>query len=211
MKKQILLWILSLGLGYASFDANISPINPETKQRMIAGNSWRKGCPVSLRDLRYIRLTHRGFDGRDKQGELIVHKAVASEIVSIFRGLYDQGYPIRQMRLVSDFHGKDWHSIEADNTSAYNCRNVGGTKRWSKHSYGKAIDINPIENPYISSRGRISHKASLRYRKRRHQSTRASDRAILLSQDRATKIFVQHGWRWGGTFRGEKDYQHFAK
>jgi poly-gamma-glutamate synthesis protein (capsule biosynthesis protein) len=100
--------------------------------------------------------------------------------------------------------------IEADNTSAFNCRNATGSKKWSKHSYGKAIDINPIENPYISRKGRISHQKSLIYRKRVHKKSTFADKAVLLKDDKATKIFKKYGWKWGGDWSGVKDYQHFS-
>ena len=115
------------------------------------------------------------------------------------------------MKLVSDYKGSDWQSIESDNTSAFNCRKATGFKKWSKHSYGKAIDINPIENPYIARSGRISHKASLIYRKRVHKNSTYADKAVLLKNDKATKIFEKHGWIWGGDWPVVKDYQHFSK
>ena len=155
---------------FAGFQAHISQITPQIKKRMIEGNSWRKGCPVSLEDLRYLRVSHIDFSGEEMMGEIIVHKEVSVEIAEIFEALYDMGYPIKQMRLVSDYQGNDWQSIEADNTSAFNCRSATGSKKWSKHSYGKATDINPIENPYISRKGYISHKESLSYKKRAHQT-----------------------------------------
>ena len=202
--------ILSTAL-LSSFKADISKITPEVKQRMIKGNSWRKGCPVHLNDLRYIRLTYRDFNGRDARGEMIVHKDVASEVTQIFKELYEIGYPIRKMKLVSDYKGSDWQSIEADNTSAFNCRKATGSKHWSKHSYGKAIDLNSIENPYISRSGHISHKASQQYRKRVHKNHTAADKAVLLKSDKAVHIFKKYGWKWGGDWSGVKDYQHFSK
>jgi hypothetical protein len=115
------------------------------------------------------------------------------------------------MKLVSDYKGSDWQSIEADNTSAFNCRKATGSKHWSKHSYGKAIDLNPIENPYISRFGHISHKASQQYRKRVHKKQTAADKAVLLKNDKAVQIFKKYGWKWGGDWSGVKDYQHFSK
>ena len=178
---------------------------------MIKGNSWRKGCPVGLHDLRYLRVGYLDFNGQSKEGELIVHKDVSVEVTEIFEALYEMDYPIKKMRLVSDYKGSDWQSIEVDNTSAFNCRNATGSKKWSKHSYGKAIDINPIENPYISRSGRISHKESLQYRKRVHKKATSADKALLLKNDKATKIFEKYGWKWGGDWSGVKDYQHFSK
>ncbi len=196
---------------YADYKADISTITPQIKNRMIKGNSWRKGCPVPLKNLRYLHLKHRDFQGHEKMGEMIIHKDVAQDVSKIFSELYKIGYPIKKMKLVSDYKGSDWQSIEADNTSAFNCRNATGSKKWSKHSYGKAIDINPIENPYIARSGRISHKASLKYRKRVHQNSTSADKAVLLKNDKAIQIFKKHGWKWGGDWSGVKDYQHFSK
>ena len=196
---------------FAEYQSSISQITPEIKKRMIKGNSWRKGCPVPLKDLRYLRVRHLDFRGKAVMGEIIVHKEVANEVTEIFEALYDVEYPIKKMRLVSDYKGSDWQSIEADNTSAFNCRSATGSKKWSKHSYGKAIDINPIENPYISRKGHISHKESLAYRKRVHQKSTCADKALLLKNDKATQIFKKYGWIWGGDWSGVKDYQHFSK
>jgi uncharacterized protein YcbK (DUF882 family) len=196
---------------FGAFEAKIKPVNQYTKQRMIEGKSWHKGCPVDTSDLRYIRLKHKNFYRSERMGELIVHKDVANEVVEIFHELYDMGYPIYQMRLVSDFRGSDFRSIEADNTSAFNCRNVStGKKKWSKHAYGRAIDINPIENPFVNKRGKIMHRKSYRYKKRAHKNHSFPDRAMLLKEDEAVKIFKKHGWKWGGDFGAYKDYQHFA-
>ena len=211
MKKIAVVFIVLSVTVFAKYQAHVSKITPEIKQRMIKGTSYKKGCPVGLDNLRYLRLKHKNFNGKEQWGELIVHKDVADEVVKIFESLYEADYPICQMRLVSDYKGSDWQSIEADNTSAFNCRNATGSKNWSKHSYGKAIDINPIENPYISRSGRISHKASLVYRKRVHQKDTAADRAVLLSNDKAVKLFKKYGWQWGGDWIGVKDYQHFSK
>ena len=145
-------------------------------------------------------------------GEMIVHKSLAREITQVFGKLYSSRYPIRKMQLVSNYRASDFQSIEADNTSAFNCRAVTGGKKWSNHSYGKAIDINPIENPYISRSGHISHKRSLKYRDRRHKNeASAADNAVIGKGDYIVKLFKQSGWRWGGDWRSIKDYQHFDK
>ena len=212
MKEVILLITLLTSSILAQFNANISPITLEVKKRMINGNSWRNTCPVPLSNLRYLQVNHWDFNGKTVSGEMIVHKDIATEVVYIFEELYNLHYPIRQMRLVSDFKANDWKSIDADNTSAFNCRAVtGNKKKWSKHAYGKAIDLNPLENPYISKTGYISHKGSLKYRKRVHLYNTYSDHAILLKDDKATQIFKKYGWKWGGDWKYSKDYQHFSK
>lgn len=195
----------------ATYESSVSTITPSVKQRMLKGNSWRKGCPVGLNDLRYLRVRHINFRGQELMGELIVHKDVSDEVTKIFEALYDAKYPVRNMKVVSDYRGNDWDSIEADNTSAFNCRKATGSQKWSKHSYGKAIDINPIENPYIARSGHVSHKASLVYSKRVHQNSTYADRALLLNHDKAVKVFKKYGWKWGGDWHGVKDYQHFSK
>jgi len=211
MTKLLLLSLAFMTFTLAQNSASISPINKTIKKRMIKGNSYKKGCPVPLHHLRYLRIKHLNFKGKTVMGEMIVHKDISKEVLKIFEALYKIAYPIRKMKLVSDYKGSDWQSIEADNTSAFNCRNATGSKKWSKHSYGKAIDINSIENPYISRKGYISHKASLMYKKRVHSKNTYADKAILLKNDEATKIFKKYGWIWGGEWSGVKDYQHFSK
>jgi len=212
MKKNIILTLLLTTTLFAQYNYQIQEITPEVKERMLKADSWRQGCPVPLENLRYLRMNHLNFEGKTVSGELIVHKKVADEVVLIFSELYEIGYPVKQMRLVADFAANDWQSIEADNTSAFNCRPMTGKKKkWSKHAYGKAIDINPIENPYINKKGYISHKASWKYKKRVHKNDTPADKALLLKNDKATKIFEKYGWKWGGDWRTIKDYQHFSK
>ncbi|SFV52427.1 hypothetical protein MNB_SV-6-162 [hydrothermal vent metagenome] len=179
---------------------------------MIQGGSWRKGCPVPISDLRYLKIPHYDFRWKRVIGEMVVHRDVAKDVADIFDKLYKNRYPIRKMKLVSHYGASDYRSIEADNTSAFNCRPVTGGKKWSNHSYGRAIDINPIENPYISRSGHISHSKSLKYRDRRvSNSNSAENRATIRGGDYIVKLFKQRGWRWGGEWHGIKDYQHFDK
>jgi D-alanyl-D-alanine carboxypeptidase len=188
----------------------LSTIDDHTKARMIKGNSWRAGCPVGIDDLRYLEVKYRDFNGGTRKGELIVHKDVARSLSGIFEELYAIGYPIYQMKLVSDYHGSDYDSIEADNTSAHNCRKATGSQKWSKHAFGKAIDINPIENPYISRNGKIVHRVTSEGRNRYHSDlSNPHDKAVLLPNDKAVRIFKKYGWSWGGDWRTIKDYQHF--
>ncbi len=122
----------------------------------------------------------------------------------MFRRLFHAGFPIRRMRLVDAYGGSDFRSIEADNTSAFNCRYVDGTRRWSEHAYGRAIDVNPIENPYVSD-GRTSHRASRPYVDRA-----PCRRGMACPGNVLVRAFREIGWGWGGDWRGVKDYQHFS-
>jgi hypothetical protein len=123
----------------------------------------------------------------------------------VFRELYAERFPIRKMWLIDAYGGSDFRSIEADNTSAFNCRYVEGTTRWSNHAYGTAIDVNPIENPYVSG-GRTAHRASVPYvdRSRRRPGMAHEGGALVRAFDRI-------GWGWGGRWTSVKDYQHFSK
>jgi len=185
------------------FRGRLARIDAPRAKRMT-GVSWHPGCPVPLRDLRALSLSYRGFDGRAHTGRLVVHRDVARELVGVFRRLYDAGVPIRRMVPVDAYGGSDFRSIEADNTSAFNCRYVDGTTRWSEHAYGRAIDVNPIENPYVSG-GSTSHGASRPYldRSRRRPGMAVEGGALV-------RAFDAVGWGWGGRWSGAKDYQHFS-
>jgi hypothetical protein len=204
----VLVACLAVGAGApgasGGFDGSIAPISPALAREMT-GVSWRRGCPVALRDLRVVVATHHGLDGRDHLGRLIVHRDVAPRIVTLLRRLYADGFPIRRMVPVDAYGGSDFRSIEADNTSAFNCRYVDGTTRYSEHAYGRAIDVNPIENPYVTSSGTTAHTASRRYLRRTpfRPGMAAEGHALV-------RAFDSIGWRWGGRWAGAKDYQHFS-
>ena len=187
-----------------AFRSTIERIDPSLAKRMT-GVSWRPGCPVALRDLRLLTLTQWGFDRHVRTGRLIVHREVARDVAAAFRDLYAARFPIRRMLLIDAYGGSDFRSIEADNTSAFNCRYVDGTTRWSNHAYGRAIDVNPIENPYVSGAS-TSHAASRPYldRSRRRPGMAYEGGALVRSFDRI-------GWGWGGRWSGTKDYQHFSE
>ncbi len=211
MRIKLLIFLFITSSLYAEFKATISPIPPNIKQKMI-GVTWHRGCPVPLNDLRYIKMTYINFFYQDRVGEMIVHKSVAKDVVDIFHKLYDMRYPINKMKPIYHYRGNDWLSIENDNTSAFNCRKLTGNRgKWSNHAYGRAIDINPIENPYISRSGRIAHKESYKFRNRNHDIRRVHDKAVLSRYDKVVKLFKSHGWIWGGDWNSIKDYQHFEK
>jgi D-alanyl-D-alanine carboxypeptidase-like protein len=188
----------------SGYHARVRPI-PTAMQAAMTGVSWHPGCPVGLSELRLLTLTYRGFDGRDHTGRLIANRDAAAALVAVFRRLYAARFPIRRMEPVDRYGGDDYRSIEADNTSAFNCRAATGSTRWSNHAYGRAIDVNPIENPYVSG-GTSSHRASAPYLDRsRHQPGTAYVSGILVSAFRSV------GWGWGGSWAGSvRDYQHFS-
>jgi hypothetical protein len=133
-----------------------------------------------------------------------VHEDWARPLLEVMRRLVEAGFPIRRMRLVDDYGGSDFRSIEADNTSAFNCRAATGSSHWSEHAYGRAIDVNPIENPYVSG-GRTAHAASVPYLDRSSiRPGMAYEGGVLVGAFRAI------GWGWGGSWSGTRDYQHFS-
>jgi hypothetical protein len=178
---------------------------PASLRATMTGVSWRPGCPVGLDDLRLVRARHHGFDGRVRTGRLVVHRDVAPAMLRVLRRLYAARFPIRRMVPVDAYGGSDFRSIEADNTSAFNCRFVDGTRRWSNHAYGRAIDVNPIENPYVTSAGTTSHPRSVPYLRR----TPAAP-GLALEGGPLVRAFDAEGWGWGGRWDGAKDYQHFS-
>jgi hypothetical protein len=188
----------------AAFRATTSPLTPELRSQM-SGVSWHRGCPVPLRNLRLLTLSYRGFDRRRHTGRLIVNRSAAKPVVAVFRKLYRAGFPVRRMQLVDVYGGSDFRSIEADNTSAFNCRRATGSSSWSNHAYGLAIDINPIENPYVTASGSVAHRASRPFLKRsRIRLGMAYPGGALV------RAFRSVGWGWGGYWSGDRDYQHFS-
>lgn len=180
-------------------------------KKRITGMSFPKdeeNAQISYDELRYIRLSFYDFNGRaHTDGELIVNAKLAKEVTQIFYELFQAKYPFTSIRLVDDFGepGDDNLSMAANNTSAFNYRYVTGTKTLSLHSFGEAIDINPLLNPYITD-GRVSPANGAKY----------ADRSLGLPgmisrSDLCYKLFTQNGWKWGGDSAQDKDYQHFSK
>ena len=189
--------------GQTRFRGAIARIDATLAKRMT-GVSWRPGCPVPLGDLRLLTFSHRRFDGRTRTGRLIAHEDVASDLLGVFRALYEDRFPLRRVIPVDAYGASDFRSIEADNTSAFNCRYVEGTRRWSEHAYGRAIDVNPIENPYVSG-GQTSHPASVPFvDRRRRRPGMAYEGGVLV------RAFDAIGWGWGGRWMSVRDYQHFS-
>ena len=187
-----------------AFRGSVTEI-PASLRETMTGVSWRPGCPVPLSDLRLVRASHWGFDGRVHAGRIVVHRDVARDILGVLRRLYAARFPIRRMIPVDAYGASDFRSIEADNTSAFNCRPVEGTNRWSEHAYGRAIDLNPIENPYVYPDGTTSHRASRPYLRR--SPYRAG---MAVEGGAVVRAFDAVGWGWGGRWPGVKDYQHFS-
>ena len=171
----------------------------------MRGVSYPDDTEVKLSDLRYLRLSYVDFEGVDQIGELVCNQAIADDLLAIFKALYEARYPIRSIRLIDDFGGDDEASMAADNTSCFNYRRKTGMRDLSKHARGLAVDINPFENPYVRpSRVRPSGAAAF--------ADRTKDFPHKIDKDDLCyRLFREHGFSWGGTWRSVQDYQHFEK
>lgn len=185
------------------------PISNEVFKR-ISGISYPVDCQVPLDDLRYVVLQYVDFNNEPQTGEMIVNKAIAQDVVEIFYELFENSYQIESIKLVDEFGGDDTASMLANNTSSFNYRVVEGTTRLSNHALGRAIDLNPFYNPYITynkdGSTNISPVGSEAY----------ADRTISFpykidENDLAYKLFKAHDFTWGGNWNSCKDYQHFEK
>ena len=173
------------------------------------GKSYKEGCTVAIADLSYVRVLYYGFDSSVHIGELVVNRKIAQDIVEIFRGLYDAKYPIGKMVLVDDYDADDNASMIDNNTSAFNFRVVNGTTTLSRHALGLAIDINPLYNPWIYT---LKGNTVIDPAEGAQYADRTLDCVYYLDHDDLCyKLFIGHGFTWGGDWDASKDYQHFSK
>jgi D-alanyl-D-alanine carboxypeptidase len=180
-------------------------IQPVTAVQL--GPSWHPGCPIEPSQLRQVEVTYLGFDGQTHGGDLIVNQDLAAEVVAIFEQLLQLRYPIDKIRTAENYpNADDELSMEDNNTSAYNCRDIPGTGRWSQHAFGRAIDVNPLLNPEIDQAGAIQPRTAAPYLDRNR-----TDPGVLHAGDAAVRVLTDRGWRWGGDWRTPKDYQHFER
>ena len=195
-------------------NASIAQV-PDSEWTRMVGYSWTAGCPVGRSQLRYVRVNFWGFDGKRSRGSIVVNASIADEAAAAFTRLYALQFRIRQMKPMDSSWGKnpkgpganDYAAMEADNTSAFNCRYVGGeeaSKVYSKHAYGTAIDVNDFENPYVADDGTV-------YPDRYFLSRRGPAPGVFSSGgSAAVRAFTSQGLRWGGLW-SHPDYQHFDR
>ena len=183
---------------------------PDAVFARMEGRSFPKDCTVNRQSLRYVRLLHVDVDGRTRLGEMVCNKLIAADVIDIFRELYRQHYPIHSIKLIDDFNADDEQSMRANNTSSFCFRKVTGSKKLSAHAMGKAIDVNPLYNPYYhrSPSGKITVQPTT--------ATKYVDRAAtfpykITKTDLMYQLFIAHGFKWGGAWNRVKDYQHFEK
>ncbi|ATW51500.1 M15 family metallopeptidase [Streptomyces peucetius] len=199
---------LTLGTVPAQAAASAAPRLSATVSDVPAaelGASYEPGCPVPPSRLRLITMNHWGFDGRVHRGELIVHQDAVRPLLNVFEKAFEERFPIRRMKVMAEYDGDDARAMAADNTSAFNCRRVtGDSSHLSRHSYGDALDINPLENPYVDRSGQVHPPAAEDHLDRDRPAT-----GMLEPGDAVTTAMNDAGWEWGGHW-SPPDYQHFS-
>jgi D-alanyl-D-alanine carboxypeptidase len=201
----------ALLLALAPFHSSVKPLPQPVRAQLKAGGFWHRGCPVALSGLRLLTVTNRGFDGRSHTGQLVVNRRAARPLGRAFGRLYATRFPIHHMRL-ADFYGPvRGRPRDGDTTASFECRQAvpspctggRGTGTWSMHAYGLAVDVNPVENPYVGC-GQARDPASRRF------FDRSRHRRGMVGRG-ARNAFRSIGWGWGGSWAGStKDYMHFS-
>lgn len=202
----LIFLVFSMNAGaYSYFKSRIKSI-PQSTQILMKRYTWRPGCPVPINQLVLVKLSYWGFDKKTHEGMLIVHQDIAHEVVEIFRRLYQKKYPVEQMKLMEEYKGNDELSMQANNTSAFNCREVTNQPGiYSQHSYGRAIDINPLINPYVKGALILPQQAkNFASRKETYPGKIAENTPFY-------QLFKSYHWDWGGSWFDLQDYQHFEK
>jgi hypothetical protein len=205
------LRLLALPLALAalhSYESSIRPL-PTPLEKRLEARFWEPGCPVPLSDLRLLTVTHWGFDGREREGQLVVHADSARQLATVFRKLHAQKFPIRHMRLDDLYGPRRAHPADGDISGSFHCRRAvpspcgSGSGNWSNHAYGHAVDLNPIENPYVGC-GAVHDPRSRPYVDRTPLRKGMVTPAVV-------RAFRSIGWGWGGDWTGNtKDYMHFS-
>ncbi|WP_027415332.1 M15 family metallopeptidase [Aneurinibacillus terranovensis] len=209
--KVIVLTLTFMTTAYPIFAARTVPVNigygpiPAKIQNKIWGVSYTKDSPVKMNQLSYVRVRYIGFDNKEHRGELIVNKKLAKEVFDIFEELYQKKYPIEKAGLVDDYHGSDELSMGNNNSSAFNTRMIAGTRTLSRHSYGAAVDINPVQNPQITGTTIDPPLASS------YANRRVIRKGMITKGDVCYNAFKKRGWIWGGEWKSTRDYMHFEK
>ncbi|HMJ36505.1 MAG TPA: M15 family metallopeptidase [Baekduia sp.] len=194
-----------------SFQSSATPLSEPVRAELRAGGFWHQGCPVGLSDLRVLTVSHWGFDGRAHTGRLIVNQSAAGPLARVFRQLYRLHFPIRHLRLADVYGPSRDRPQDGDVSGSFECRQAvpspctggSGTGTWSMHAYGLAVDLNPVENPYVGC-GQSRDPAAQRYRDRSEHRRGMVTRRVI-------EAFRAIGWGWGGAWTGNtKDYMHFS-
>jgi D-alanyl-D-alanine carboxypeptidase len=194
-----------------SFQSSIEPLPRPVQTQLRTGGFWHRGCPVPLSGLRLLTVSYRDFRGRSQTGQLVVNRAAAGPLAQVFRRLYGLHFPIRHLALDDAYGPRRDRPRDGDISGSFECREAvpspctggRGTGSWSMHAYGLAVDLNPVENPYVGC-GQSRDPTARRYR------DRSTHRRGMVTR-RVIAAFASAGWGWGGAWSGNtKDYMHFS-
>ena len=170
----------------------------------ITGGSYKENDKIKIEDLSHLQIAYWGFDEEEHIGEMIINKKVAEDVLEIFKELYDAKFPIDKIRLIDEYDADDELSMLDNNTSAFCYREIAGSNgKLSKHGHGIAIDINPVQNPYVKN-DIVLPEIGLDYLDRTNFR-----KGMIVKEDVCYNAFKQRGWIWGGEWNSLKDYQHF--
>ena len=183
---------------------------PDSVFQRLQGRSWPEGCTIRRADLRYLRLTHVDAENKEHVGEMVCNKAIANDLIEIFKELYRQKYPIQRIRLIDDYEAVDERSMRDNNTSCFCYRKVSGSTKLSKHATGMAVDVNTLYNPYVRT-GKNGRRIVEPATATKYVDRRQSFPYKIVKGDLLYRLFLQHGFKWGGSWRTMKDWQHFEK
>jgi len=193
----------SLAAAPPAFHATVSDVEGAIRDQIHW--SWHPGCPVALEHLRVVTGDHFTFAGLVEKGTIVVHEDAAEAVRSVLEKLFAAQYPIARMVPIDAFEGDDDRSIAANNSSGFNCREVAGKPGvWSQHAYGRAVDLNPVQNPYVKD-GVVSPLEG-----RRFVDRSLRDPGVIHEGDAVVRAFDDVGWHWGGRWKHQLDYQHFS-
>ncbi len=218
MKRGVALlvvWVTVVGALAlpAAIQASVRPLSAVERRAVVDAKEWHAGCPVALSQLRLLTVRFLGFDGRVHAGRLVVNGSQAKRLEQVFRRLYAIGFPIHHMALSDTYGPSAGQPRDGDVTASFECRQAvaspcsgtasAGTGHWSEHAYGEAVDLNPVENPYVGC-GMTRDRTALSYLDRSHVRRGMVTPAVI-------QIFADAGWGWGGSWTGStKDYMHFS-
>lgn len=204
----IVLFCLAI-VGLEAQEFSSQPV-PDSVFRRMQGRSWPEGCSVRRADLRYLRLSHFDAEKKEHVGEMVCNKAIANDLLDIFRELYRQKYPIQRIRLIDDYEADDERSMRDNNSSCFCYRKVSGTTKLSKHATGMAVDINTLYNPYVRT-GKDGRRIVEPATGTKYVDRSKSFPYKIVKGDLLYRLFLKHGFKWGGSWRTVKDWQHFEK
>lgn len=190
------------------FEGGVFRLGPFLRER-VREHNWHPGCPVAVDDLRHVRVAYRDFRGHVRSGPLIVHERYATDVLGVFRRLFRADFRIHRIKLPPSYRAprpEDYWQSTRNRTAAFNCRPATGNPgSLSHHSYGWAIDINPLQNPYVRSDG-----STLRYIARPYRNRSLHRKGMIHDGDVVVRSFAAIGWKWGGHWHTLKDYMHFS-